>query len=155
MAGLPACPGRRDARGARGATLDGTPVGPDGHARLAVPRHGSPAPVRAPGPARRRGGFAPGPGWVRRRRRAAPPGVIGDFQPISKVDGRVRRPRRHEVPQSADPRPPPSPQAGNPGIVSGNGTTSILYKLTGLKISDNQSPVPRTGSSIRSTTSTT
>jgi hypothetical protein len=30
-----------------------------------------------------------------------------------------------------------------PGIVSSNGTASVLFKLAGLKISDNQSPVPQ------------
>ncbi len=46
-------------------------------------------------------------------------------------------------PHLPTPVPPPHIPNGNPGIVSSNGTTSILFKLTGLKISDNQSPVPQ------------
>jgi hypothetical protein len=46
-------------------------------------------------------------------------------------------------PNLPNPVPPPKVGGGNPGIVNGNGTTSILFKLTGLKVSDNQSPIPQ------------
>jgi len=72
---------------------------------------------------------------------AAPPGMIGDFEPISKampVHSAATR-----FPVVPPPLPPPGIRGNNPGIVNGNGTTSILFKMTGLKISDNQSPRPQ------------
>jgi hypothetical protein len=80
------------------------------------------------------GGFAGGSG--------APPGVIGDYQPISN-SALVHSAASSRFPNLPTPVPPPSVGNRNPGIVSGAGTTSILFKLTGLKISDNQSPVPQ------------
>jgi hypothetical protein len=80
------------------------------------------------------GGFAGGSG--------TPPGVIGDYQTISRAVA-VHSAASGTFPKLPTPVPPPNPGNRNPGLVNGNGTTSILFKLTGLKISDNQSPVPQ------------
>jgi len=80
------------------------------------------------------GGFAGGSG--------APPGVIGDYQPFSRATN-LHASAATRFPHLPTPIPPPRVGGRNPGIVNGNGTTSILFKLTGLKISDNQSPVPQ------------
>ena len=69
----------------------------------------------------------------------APPGVIGDYQPISRALVSTAATRFPNVPT---PTPPPKVN-GHPGIVNANGTTTVLWKLTGLKVSDNQSPVPQ------------
>lgn len=84
------------------------------------------------------GGAAPGIGGFTGAA-AAPPGMIGDYQPISRGLLSSAATRFPTVPT---PTPPPKVN-GNPGIVNGNGTTSILWKLTGLKVSDNQSPIPQ------------
>ena len=74
----------------------------------------------------------------------APPGIIGDFQPISKARLVHAAAASTPVPEPAHARSRRRPStAATPGIVSANGTTSILFKLTGLKISDNQSPIPQ------------
>jgi hypothetical protein len=78
------------------------------------------------------GGFAGGSG--------APPGIIGDFPTITKAAVITNGTRFPKVPT---PTPPPKVGGSNPGIVNGNGTTSVLFKLAGLKVSDNQSPVPQ------------
>ena len=87
------------------------------------------------------GGFSPGLGGFAGGS-GAPPGVIGDFQPISRARV-VTAAATSRFPNLPTPTPPPKVGNGNPGIVNGNGTTSILFKLTGLKISDNQSPIPQ------------
>ena len=80
------------------------------------------------------GGFAGASG--------APPGIIGDYSPITAA--RVAHAAgASRFPGLPTPIPPPNPRGRDPGLVNGNGTTSILFKLTGLKISDNQSPVPQ------------
>ena len=84
------------------------------------------------------GGFAPGLGGFAGAS-GAPPGIIGDMQPITKA----RIVSAAAFPTLPTPTPPPHISNGKPGIVNANGTTSILYKLTGLKISDNQSPIPQ------------
>lgn len=71
----------------------------------------------------------------------APPGIIGDYSPIG--NSMVRTAASSRFPTLPTPVPPPNVNGRNPGIVNGNGTTSVLFKLTGLKISDNQSPVPQ------------
>ena len=86
------------------------------------------------------GGFASGLGGVGGSS-GAPPGVIGDFQPISQA--RVVTKAATRFPNIPTPIPPPRVPNGNPGTITPNGTTSVLYKLTGLKISDNQSPIPQ------------
>jgi hypothetical protein len=70
---------------------------------------------------------------------AAPPGIIGDFPTIT--NSAVRNSTR--FPTLPNPTPAPKVGGSNPGIVNGNGTTSILFKLAGLKVSDNQSPIPQ------------
>jgi hypothetical protein len=81
------------------------------------------------------GGAAPGLGGFAGAS-GAPPGIIGDFPTITNSAVSSRFPR---VPT---PTPPPKVN-GNTGIVNGNGTTTVLWKLAGLKVSDNQSPVPQ------------
>jgi hypothetical protein len=80
------------------------------------------------------GGFAGASG--------APPGIIGDYSPITAARV-VHAAAASRFPGLPTPIPPPNPGGRNPGLVNGNGTTSILFKLTGLKISDNQSPIPQ------------
>jgi len=75
---------------------------------------------------------------------AAPPGMIGDFEPITKAVPVVHSAATgSRFPVVPTPLPPPGVNGNNPGIVNGNGTTSVLFKLAGLKISDNQSPRPQ------------
>ena len=69
----------------------------------------------------------------------APPGIVGDYTPITRAVVHASS----RFPVLPTPVPPPRVGGRNPGIVNGNGTTSILFKLTGLKVSDNQSPVPQ------------
>ena len=86
------------------------------------------------------GGFSPGLGGTAGAS-LAPPGVIGDMSPISNF--KVSAAASTRFPVLPTPVPPPHVPGNNPGIVSSNGTASVLFKLTGLKISDNQSPVPQ------------
>lgn len=83
------------------------------------------------------GGAAPGLGGFAGSS-GAPPGMIGDQSPISRVFASATS----RFPTVPTPTPPPK-VGGNPGIVNGNGTTTNLWKLAGLKVSDNQSPVPQ------------
>ena len=73
----------------------------------------------------------------------APPGMIGDFEPITKAVPVHISATGTRFPDVPTPLPPPPVKGNNPGIVNGNGTTSILFKFAGLKISDNQSPRPQ------------
>jgi hypothetical protein len=73
----------------------------------------------------------------------APPGIIGDYQPLGNSMLVHSAATTGRFPNLPTPVPPPKVGNRNPGQVSGNGTTSILFKLTGLKVSDNQSPVPQ------------
>ena len=69
-------------------------------------------------------------------------GASRDYRRLH-ADHQRRRPFLGVGPVSSTlppPIPPPKVGGQNPGIVNGNGTTSILFKLTGLKVSDNQSP---------------
>ena len=65
--------------------------------------------------------------------------MLGDFPTITKGVVQTAATRFPKVPT---PTPPPKVN-GNPGIVNGNGTTTVLWKLAGLKVSDNQSPAPQ------------
>ena len=142
LPGMPGMPGQGNAY-----NPDGTPITPTS------PTAGSAAAGDAAGlnDARLRsrcaagGGFASGLGG-RAGISDAPPGVIGDFQPISKakiVSANAAVSASSRFPHLPTPTPPPHVPGGTPGVVNGNGTTSILYKLTGLKISDNNSPIPQ------------
>ncbi len=86
------------------------------------------------------GGFSPGLGGTAGAS-SAPPGIIGDLTPVSNVG--VSAAASTRFPNLPTPVPPPHVPGGNPGIVGANGTASVLFKLTGLKISDNQSPIPQ------------
>jgi hypothetical protein len=124
------------------------PVGPDG-TPISGPGQGAGSGAFAGGAGGAGGdaGFAPGLGGSLGGAgdSGAPPGIIGDFPPISKamVVGTPHPAASTSFPNLPNPTPPNPPRGGNPGIVSPNGTTSILYKLTGLKIADNQSPRPQ------------
>ncbi len=76
---------------------------------------------------------------------ASPPGLVGDFQPISQV--RVHRsatgPISTRFPNLPSPLPPRTAPGGETGNFSPGGTASVLYKLTGLKVADNMSPRPQ------------
>jgi hypothetical protein len=141
-------PGTPGGPGQSGATNpDGTPMSPTGSdAGTGLPGDtggtgdaGAGAGAGAGG-----GGFAPGLGGFAGAS-GAPTGIIGDLQPITQArivttNSGVSASRFPHLPT---PLPPPHVPGGNTGIVSSNGTTSILFKLTGLKISDNQSPIPQ------------
>ena len=116
----------------------GTPIGESREGASSGAFDGAAGPDVA-GPAA--SGYSPGLGGFAGAS-GAPPGLIGDFQPISKAQI-VHTAAATRFPTLPTPTPPPHVTNGNPGIVGPNGTTSVLYKLTGLKISDNQSPIPQ------------
>ncbi|WP_435018691.1 hypothetical protein TA3x_000676 [Tundrisphaera sp. TA3] len=77
---------------------------------------------------------------------AAPPGVIGDYQPFTsfRAASSVKASAaRSKFPNLPTPLPPPGAGEDGRGVPNPNGTTAIIYKLAGLKISDNQSPRPQ------------
>jgi hypothetical protein len=123
---------------------DGTPITPtsptDGSAAA-----GNAAGLNDAGAGAAGGGFASGLGG-RAGISDTPPGVIGDMPPITQariVNSNSAVSASSRFPNLPGPTPPPHVPGGTPGVVNGNGTTSVLYKLTGLKISDNQSPIPQ------------
>ena len=140
MSGAPVASGPATVPGTSGAlNPDGTPiVGADDGAGSGAFAGGT----GGTGPGGGAGGFAPGLGGFGGAS-GAPPGVIGDFQPISKARIINAAATTGRFPNLPTPVPPPHVPNGNPGVVNGNGTTSVLFKLTGLKISDNQSPIPQ------------
>ncbi len=121
------------------------PVGPDGFTPSSPGQSGGSGAFADGGGPDASPGFAPGLGGIAGAS-GAPPGIIGDFTPITQ--SRVAGPAFHALqsarfPNLPTPIPAPGINGHNPGIVSGNGTTSVLFKFAGLKISDNQSPRPQ------------
>jgi hypothetical protein len=74
---------------------------------------------------------------------ASPPGIIGDMQPFSQVKLGTPSPAATRFPNLPGGIPAPGIRGGNTGVVGSAGTSSLIFKAVGLKISDNQSPAPQ------------